>query len=253
MELVRQALADIREQEIAAIAARVRARTEAVPGMPSDEDLLKDKAQRFIYACHKNDEASRRRGFARLRHGRSERRAGLYFDHFEADFVTSDELNTLVVRKWPVYREMGTRSHTFSQQPLVVDGSSLEIGAEVLTVGWQVGFVESRERLNPSVDVIVNQASPGSRGYTYVYEDGRKHSERADNREKPVRIWQVVTATAVDGPRVERRAVTHDIDIRSGALTTYDETLQNDEIKGFSAGMFAIGILQGAIEYVEGT
>lgn len=243
MELVQKALADIHESETRVVSSRARSAYDELYGPLTDEHAIEQKTRRFIEACRKNLLDSRRGRISRLLHGTVERRTQGYSDYLETDYITPlDRWSArLHDERQPVHKESGRRTLPFDSHTIPVEG-------EVLDIAWQVGFVESRQVENPIVSHTTVNHGPGSATIYFNFKDGHQF-EPAENNTRPVRIWRVISGLAVGGMNVVKREVTHDI--HGSTLTTYAEDLQDDDATNFSANMFALGMLQGAIEFVE--
>lgn len=247
MELVQRALAEIHNREVAEITSKAQLAHDKEYGQLSDEHILKQKAERFLGACRRNDESSQRGLIGRLIKGTVEDRIEHYYEHLEADFVTLLEPMSIWGRRLnegqQIYPETGYRTLPFNKHELLIDDTLLEMS-------WQVGHVESREIQNPTESAKFIPGL-GSSTIEFTFKDGRPQIEDSENKDRPVRIWRVATGQATDGLGIVHREVTHDIDRHTGALKTYAQDLKDDEMKGFSANMFALGILQNAIEFLE--
>lgn len=249
MELVQKTLAEIQGRDAAHIAAKAQQlQTELAEGI-SNEVALRQKVDRFLAACQKNKDDASRGVLGRLVRGSVELRTELYYEHMEADFVTSLQSGgqwgrRLMHDRQPVYPEQGMRTLTFDTHEIIVEDT-------VITMGWQAGLVESRQVQNPSIGVIREKIGPATYGGTFRYADGKQQFEAAENTDRPVRIWRVASGAATDGSETESREVTHDIHRRNGEMITYANDLKEDAVIGFSSHMFALVVLQNAIDFLE--
>lgn len=238
MELVQRVLADVEAREAAEIAKKAH---EALDEPMSDRKVLQDKTWRFLEAVRKNKTDSQRGPVSRLLRGAVELRTEYYSDWMQPDFVTPLEVEErtriLMKERRPVYFETGRRTLPFGQSELVVDNT-------VVSVGWQVGNVEARSRQNP----IIGHTSSGNSG-SFEFEND-KQIEPVESATKPMRVWRVAQAVTGGDVAVVRRQVVYDIDRARGEVSAHCEDFQSDEIRGFSANDFAVGILQNAIEFI---
>jgi hypothetical protein len=250
MELVQQALDDIKARERAVIESRAQQLdqpwAEVGLGGQATRRLLQERAGRFIAACHKNRDDSQRGTASKMLHGSVDLRIESYHDHLELDFVTEvpNWQARLVKDELPIYPEIGQRTKSFGLQAIAAEEA-------ILTTGWQAGFVEKRQVHNPVLSHTREQTGPG--GYSVIphYAEGHQEIEPAENKGRPVRLWRVVSGVTIDSKQIELREVTHDINPNNGELIIYASDLMDDDILGFSSSVFALGMLQNAIDFIE--
>lgn len=243
MELVQKVIAEVEAQEVAEIAKKAH---ESLDELGSDRKVLQDKAWRFLETVRKNRTDSQRGPVSRLLRGTVELRTEHYYDWMQPDFVapleSEDRYRILMKERRAVYSEEGRRTLPFGEAEFVVNDT-------LLSVGWQVGVVQSRSKQNP---IISSTKSGGSGTFSVKYEfENGKQIEPVEIAIQPIRIWRIAQAATSKGAAVARRQVIYDIDRSRGEVSSYSEDFQNDEIRNFSTNDFAVGMLQNAIEFID--